>query len=93
MGAQEQNSETTRIQSDFVRLTVKDALSGETYERELPISYLETANGILLRGESIDGKEVEMAFLSESALEWMRGFKGGGPDEPRADCPSRGEIR
>lgn len=64
-----------------VTIEVVDERSGKTYRRTLPIDYLETANGLILRGESLDGSISQLVFYSNRGLERLQGLTGLGPDE------------
>ena len=43
------------ISAKEVTIEVVDEATGKTYRRTLPIDYYETANGLVLRGENLDG--------------------------------------
>lgn len=64
-----------------VTIEVVDERSGKTYRRTLPIDYLETANGLILRGENLDGSISQLVFYSNRGLERLQGLTGLGPDE------------
>lgn len=64
-----------------VTIEVVDERSGKTYRRTLPIDYLETANGLILRGENLDGSISQLVFYSNRGLERLQGLTGLGPNE------------
>lgn len=76
-------SEIYSISADEVIIRVADKISGQIFERSLPLDYFENDNGIRLRGENLNGEPVEIAFLSEKALDKINGLTGGGPDKSR----------
>lgn len=78
-------AEPEKIEAGCVTLEVIDQETGKTYRRLLPLYYLENTNGILLSGENASGVPVEIAFLSEAAIEKMKDLLGKGPDQPRCD--------
>ena len=43
------------ISAKEVTVEVVDEATGKVYRRTLPIDYYETANGLVLRGENLDG--------------------------------------
>ena len=43
------------ISAKEVTIEVMDEVTGKTYRRTLPIDYYENANGLVLRGENLDG--------------------------------------
>jgi len=64
-----------------VTVEVVDERTGKLYRRTLPIDYFETANGIILRGENLDGKFSQLVFYSGRGMERLQGLTGKGPDE------------
>jgi hypothetical protein len=66
-----------------VVVEVVDQKTGYTLRRELPIDYFENDNGVILRGETFEGKPGQLAFLSEAALNKINDLVGKGPDRPR----------
>lgn len=59
-----------------------DKNTGKLFRRTLPINCMETANGIVLAGETMDGHPSKIAFLSEAALQKINDLMGKGPDAP-----------
>jgi hypothetical protein len=76
-------SDIYSISASEVIIRVEDGDSGQIFERSLPLDYYENDNGIRLRGENFKGEPVEIAFLSEKALDKIAGLTGGGPDKSR----------
>lgn len=72
-----------KIEADWIIVEVIDKTTGKVFRRNLPVKYLETANGLVLSGETIDGKPAEIQFLSEAALAKVQDLVGKGPDAPR----------
>lgn len=64
-----------------VTFEVVDERTGKLFRRTLPIDYFETANGIILRGENLDGKFSQLVFYSGRGMERLQGLTGKGPDE------------
>lgn len=62
-----------------------DKNTGKLFRRTLPINCMETANGIVLAGETMDGQPAKIAFLSESAMQKIHDLMGKGPDAPHHD--------
>lgn len=73
------------IEADTITVEIIDKKSGKMFRRTLPVGYTENANGIMLSGETIEGKPVQMAFYSDTALERINDLIGKGPDSPRCD--------
>lgn len=71
----------TEIRASEVTVEVKDARSGLTLRRTLPIDYLETANCLRLAAEDAEGKPAELVFYSNIGLGRLRDLTGGGPDK------------
>ena len=65
----------TEIRASEVTVEVKDARSGLTLRRTLPIDYLETANCLRLAAEDAEGKPAELVFLLKH-----RTWPPAGPD-------------
>ena len=55
--------------------------TGKAYRRTLPIDYYETANGLVLRGENLDGSVSQLVFYTPRGMQRMQDLTGGGPDE------------
>ena len=69
------------ISAREVTVEVVDERTGQMFRRTLPIDYFETANGIILRGENLDGKFSQLVFYSGRGMERLQGLTGKGPDE------------
>ena len=74
------NEKLTEIRAETVTLLVTDAATGKTFSRELPIDYLETANGLRLKGEDLNGRPSELVFFSDRGLSRLRDLTGAGAD-------------
>lgn len=72
-----------KITACSVIVEVVDQVTGKLFRRNLPLSYLETDNGIILSGENSEGKPSDIAFLSDTAIERITELTGKGPDTPR----------
>ncbi len=73
------------IEADEITVEVVDKHTGVKYRRTLPVTYRETANGVLLKGETATGEPVGITFFSESALAKLGELFGKGPDVHRCD--------
>ena len=69
------------ISAKEVTIEVVDEATGKTYRRTLPIDYYETANGLVLRGENLDGSISQLVFYSARGMQRMQDLTGKGPDE------------
>lgn len=69
------------ITAQEITVEVVDQATGKTYRRCLPIDYVENANGLILRGENLDGSVSQLVFYSNRGLERLQGLTGKGPDE------------
>lgn len=74
-----------KIEADTITIEVIDQNTGKTFRRNLPIKYIETANGIRLLGETIDGTPSQIVFYSESAMTKINELLGNGPNNPRCN--------
>lgn len=72
-----------KIEANSAVIEVKDKHTGLLFRRNIPIDYLETDNGIIIRGETLSGKISEIAFLSDMALSRIKDLRGLGPDKGR----------
>lgn len=72
-----------KIEADCIVAEVIDKATGKSFRRTLPVKYLETDNGVILSGETVDGHPSEIAFYSEAALAKIHDLTGKGPDFPR----------
>ena len=64
---------------------VIDSQTGNLFRRYLELEYNENSNGLRLIGEDISGNDVQIAYLSETAIEHMHELGGNGPDQPRCE--------
>lgn len=69
------------ISAKEVTIEVIDEATGAPYRRTLPIDYYETANGLVLRGENLDGSVSQLVFYTPRGLQRMQDLTGRGPDE------------
>lgn len=72
-----------KIEADWITIEVIDKDTGQCFQRKLPVKYLETDNGIVLAGETMDGQSAQIHFLSDAALSKINELLGKGPDSPR----------
>lgn len=73
------------ISADHVTIEVEDKETGLKIRRDLPLEYFENDNGIRLRGESLEGKPVEIVFVSQQGIDRITDLTGRGAQEPRCD--------
>lgn len=73
------------IVASTVTLQVQDEETGRCYTRLLPLDFKENNNGLVLSGESADGKPSEIVFFSNTAAEKISDVTGRGPDHSRCD--------
>lgn len=69
------------ISAEEVTIEVVDRVTGQVYRRTLPIDYYENANGLVLRGENLDGSVSQLVFYSARGMQRMQDLTGKGPDE------------
>jgi hypothetical protein len=69
------------ISAKEITVEVKDEKTGKLYRRTLPIDYYENANGLVLRGENLNGSVSQLVFYSSRGIQRMTDLTGGGPDE------------
>ncbi len=74
-----------KIEADWIVVEVIDKNTGKMFRRNFPVRYLETYNGVVLSGETIDGRPSQINFLSETALAKINDLLGKGPDRARCD--------
>jgi hypothetical protein len=72
-----------QIEADTVIVEVIDRSTGKLFRRKLPLQYLENCNGIILSGETMDGKPSQLHFFSAAALVRINDVTGKGPDRPK----------
>lgn len=72
-----------KIEADVVTVEVEDQQTGKVFRRNLPVKYIENANGVILSGETLAGKPSQIAFLSQFACEKLNDVTGRGADSPR----------
>jgi len=82
---EQQEAEVSRIEADMIVIEITDKHTGMLFKRALPVHYLETANGVVLSGENLEGRSVQIALYSEDALTRLQDLFGKGPDAPRCD--------
>ena len=70
-----------QITASEVTVEVVDEATGKMYRRTLPIDYYETANGLVLRGENLDGSVSQLVFYSDRGMQRMQDLTCKGPDE------------
>ena len=75
------DSEIFEISAKGVTIEVVDGATGKVYRRVLPIDYYENANGLVLRGENLDGSVSQLVFYSARGMQRMQDLTGKGPDE------------
>ena len=68
------------IHAHMVTLEVTDDRTGETFRRELPIEFQETANFLRLKGEDMSGNPSELVFISNTCMRRLKYLTGQGPD-------------
>ncbi len=73
--------ELFEIRAQEVTIEVTDGATGRVFRRTLPIDYLETANGLVLRGENLDGSISQLVFYTPRGMQRMQDLTGRGPDE------------
>ncbi|MEN6567310.1 MAG: hypothetical protein ABFC57_13525 [Veillonellales bacterium] len=76
-----------KIEADWIIVEVIDKNTGRMFRRNLPVKYLETDNGLVLSGETLDGSPSQINFFSEAALAKVQDLLGRGPDFPQ--CSDR----
>ena len=69
------------ISAEEVTVEVVDKATGKVYRRTLPIDYYENANGLVLRGENLNGSISQIVFYSARGMQRMQDLTGKGPDE------------
>ena len=69
------------ISAKEVTVEVVDEATGKVFRRTLPIDYYENANGLVLRGENLDGSVSQLIFYSARGMQRMQDLTGKGPDE------------
>lgn len=70
------------IEADSITVEVIDKTTGCLYRRQLPLFYQENSNGIMLKGENLEGKSAVISLLSDQALAKYSELIGRGPDTP-----------
>jgi hypothetical protein len=73
------------IEADSITVEIIDKNTGNLFRRNLPIKYLETDNGLILSGETMEGNPSQIAFLSDTALSRINDVVGKGPDTHRCE--------
>lgn len=77
------NAEPNSIKTNDVVLELRDPSTGCIFRRELPLDVEESANGLMLKGESLSGKPSEIVFISGDGAGRIKDLMGGGPDVDR----------
>ncbi len=72
--------ELNEIHASMVTLEVTDETTGETFRRELPIDFYETANFLRLKGEDLNGNPSELVFVSDTGMRRLKDLTGHGAD-------------
>ncbi|HBN57370.1 MAG TPA: hypothetical protein DD414_11410 [Lachnospiraceae bacterium] len=72
--------ELNEIHASMVTLEVTDEATGETFRRELPIDFYETANFLRLKGEDLNGNPSELVFVSDTGMRRLKDLTGHGAD-------------
>jgi hypothetical protein len=70
------------IEADSITVEVVDKTTGRLFRRQLPLYYHENSNGIMLKGENLEGKSAVIALLSDQALAKYSDLIGQGSDVP-----------
>lgn len=71
------------IEADVITVEIVDKHTGKKFRRTLPVRYYETANGVLLEGETPSGDPSRISLFSDAALTKLNELFGKGPDTPR----------
>ena len=78
-----EHSQPHHIHASSVTLTVIDDVTGQQYERQLPLDFIENANGILLSGEDAAGLPSCIVFLSQTYQDLLKDLIGKGANTTR----------
>ena len=73
---------TNQIRAENAVVEILDKDTGQIYRRYLEIEYDENHNGLRLSGETMNGEETQIAFLSDQAINKLAELRGEGPEEP-----------
>lgn len=73
------------LSASTVTIEFKDDTQKSVYRRTLPLDYEENNNGIVLKGEDINGNPAAIAFLSDSAADKIMALTGKGWETPRCN--------
>ena len=65
-----------QLSAKEVTVEVVDGATGKVYRRTLPIDYYEKANGLVLRGENLDGSVSQLVFYSARGMQRMQDLTG-----------------
>ena len=79
----EKTNSLDKIEANSVVVEVVDEHTGKLFRRNLPLNYLENSNGVILSGETPEGKPSQIVFLSESAINKINDLMGKGPNSPQ----------
>lgn len=90
--AQDRQPALEQISAPEIRVVATDERSGQTSLCLLPVAYAQTSNGVILSGETYAAEPVQIACLSEFAVEKLRDLQGIGPDKPRCNHQESSNI-
>lgn len=79
-----------KLEADEIVVEITDKHTGRTFRRTLPVRYCETANGVILEGETLEGAVTRIVCLSSAALAKIGELFGQGPDAPHHHDPEEG---
>jgi len=82
LNASQSNLDLEGIEADQVVVEVMDKNTGRLVRHRLDLRYLENHNGLVLFGETMEGKSTQIAFLTQLAWEKMNDMLGKGSDVP-----------
>lgn len=81
---QKQSEDTfLSVQAPNVVIEVVDEKTGILFRRYLEIDYIENNYGLKITGETLEGENTHIAFLSNDAINRLHELKGSGFNEPR----------
>ena len=73
---------TNQIRAENAVVEIIDKDTGQLFRCYLEIEYDENHNGLRLSGETMDGEETQITFLSDQAINKLVELRGEGPEEP-----------
>lgn len=68
------------IHANEILITITDETTGDIFQRQLPIEYIENHNGLILKGEDLNGNSSEIVFFSDAAVGKIKDITGKGPN-------------